>query len=277
MSKIAYDPVKDRFAAFIKRNRLLRTLFYQLLDLFFLRSWHVRNAVRKQVKESDLEAQSWTLLDAGCGFGQYDRFLLNEFDSLQVKAVDVKQDYLADCRYYFDDQIQKGRIRFEKADLLRFTEQPQYDGAICVDVLEHIEEDVTVMRNVAKSLKEGGFFIMHSPSIYAEEDAGEDEFFVDEHARAGYSKEDLERKLRKAGLEPKEIAYTYGKAGHAAWVMLIKYPMLWFTKWGLAISPLVALYYLVTLLPGLLLMKMDMSGYNPKGTGILALAEKPKL
>jgi SAM-dependent methyltransferase len=276
MSKIAYDPVKDRFASLIKRSRFLRTLFYRLLDLFFLRSWHVRDAVRRVVlqKEGGSDPAGWSCLDAGCGFGQYDRFLLREFSDVSVKAVDVKQDYLEACRHYFSRDIERGRIRFEEADLLRFDESPAYDGAICVDVLEHIEEDVLVMKNVADSLTQGGFFVMHSPSIHAEEDAGDDEFFVDEHARVGYSKEELSDKLESAGLEPVEIRYTYGKQGHAAWVLLIKHPMLWFTKFGLWAAPLVALYYLLALPIGLPLMAMDIGKDNEWGTGVLAIARK---
>ena len=69
MSRIAYDPVKDRFANIIRRFRFLRTLFYKLLDLFFLRSWYVRDILRKYGSHNDQQGQ-WRLLDAGSGFGQ---------------------------------------------------------------------------------------------------------------------------------------------------------------------------------------------------------------
>lgn len=273
MSKIAYDPIKDRFAGIIRTSRPLRTLFYKLLDLFFLRSWHVRKVIRKIGRPLD-EAGSWRMLDAGSGFGQYDRFILHDFFNVRVKAFDVKGDYLDACRYYFKKQIAEGRISFHVQDLLEAELEPEFDLAICVDVLEHIEDDVRVMANIADGLKEGGFFLMHSPSHLAEEDAGEDEFFVDEHARAGYSKEDISSKLRKAGLEPVEVQYTYGKYGHAAWVMLIKNPMLWLTNYGFWALPLIALYYLPTLPVGLLLMAADVMRTNERGTGIYALARK---
>ena len=273
MSRIAYDPVKDRFANIIRHNRLLRTLFYKLLDLFFLRSWYVRNLLKRYTRETEQKDQ-WQMLDAGCGFGQYDRFILNQFDDVKVFAVDVKEDYLADCRHYFKQEISQERIRFGQQDLLALDGSPTYDMAICVDVLEHITEDVTVMENIQNVLKPGGYFIMHSPSVFSEEDAGEEESFVDEHARTGYSKSDIREKMQQAGLTPVEVAYTYGKKGHFAWQLLIKYPMIWMNKIKLWALPLMAIWYILTLPVGLILMKMDMKDENKKGTGIYAVGRK---
>ncbi|GAA5521438.1 class I SAM-dependent methyltransferase [Aliifodinibius salicampi] len=273
MSRIAYDPVKDRFANIIRNSRLLRTLFYKLLDLFFLRSWYVRRLLKKYASDIDRQGK-WQMLDAGSGFGQYDRFILRQFSNVSIRAIDVKADYLQDCRHYFQQAINEGRISFEQKDLLELESDAVFDFSTCIDVLEHIEQDVKVMRNICKALKSGGFFLMHSPSIYSEEDAGDEESFVDEHARTGYSKEDIQEKLESAGLTPIEVAYTYGSKGHLAWELLIKYPMLWLTKIGLWALPLMAIYYIVTLPVGLLLMWLDLFDDNEKGGGIYALAKK---
>lgn len=37
-----YDPVKKVFGDIVSKNTFLRKVFYFLLDLMFLRSWHVR-------------------------------------------------------------------------------------------------------------------------------------------------------------------------------------------------------------------------------------------
>jgi len=274
MSRIAYDPVKDRFAAIIRNKRFLRTLFYKLLDLFFLRSWYIRHLLKKHAASFD--ASPWKLLDAGCGFGQYDRFILQQFDNVSVQSVDVKEDYLDDCKSYFSEAIKNERIKFWQADLLSLQLPQQFEFAICVDVLEHIAEDERVIRNIYDHLKPGGYFLMHSPSIYSEEDADGDDSFVDEHARVGYSKDDIGQKLRRSGLEPVEIAYTYGRKGHLAWELLIKRPMLWMNRLKLWALPLMTIYYIFTLPVGLLLMKLDMHDTNEKGTGIYALAKKGK-
>lgn len=275
MSRIAYDPVKDRFASIIRRFPFLRTIFYKLLDLFFLRSWYMRKLLGEYASDIDQKGK-WELLDAGSGFGQYDRFILQSFPNVQVKAIDVKADYLKDSRIYFEEEVRRGRISFQQEDLLELDYTNAFNFAICIDVMEHIEEDRKAISNICNSLKPGGYFLMHSPSVYSEGDAGDDDSFVDEHARVGYSPEDLRDKLKESGFTPVEIAFTYGKKGHLAWELLIKYPMLWLNKIKLWALPFMAVYYIFTLPIGLILMKLDVREHNEKGTGIYALARKEK-
>lgn len=273
MSTIAYDPVKDKFASLIRKNRLLRRFFYFLLDLFFLRSWHIRRIIKKSAKNLENKGE-WNLLDAGSGFGQYDRFLLNEFKNIRVYSIDVKEDYLEDSRYYFNEEVREGRIHFETADLLNPALDHKFDFIICIDVLEHIEDDRRVINNLKNALKPGGYFLMHSPSHYSEEDGAGDDTFVGEHARAGYSKENITEKLLSAGLSPAKVHYTYGFWGHKAWILSVKYPMIWFNKLGMAaVLPLLAYYPVV--MPFCLLMNLaDLRTKNTKGNGIYALARK---
>jgi len=273
MSRIAYDPVKDQFAQIIRRFRFLRTIFYKILDLFFLRSWYIRKLLRQYGSELDANGE-WKLFDAGSGFGQYDRFILRQFNNVSVRAVDVKEDYLEDSRSYFNREIESGRISFYQEDLLEINYQETFDFAICVDVLEHIEEDTKVMKNINRSLKSGGYFLMHSPSIYSEEDADGDESFVDEHARPGYSKSDIRKKLEGSGFNVVDVAYTYGTKGHFAWELIIKYPMLWLNKIKLWALPIMAIYYIPVLPLSLLLMALDIRDDNEHGAGIYALAQK---
>ncbi|PAU93144.1 methyltransferase type 11 [Aliifodinibius salipaludis] len=273
MSRIAYDPVKDRFAKIIRRFRFLRTLFYKILDLFFLRSWYIRKILREYGSDIDAEGE-WKLLDAGSGFGQYDRFILQEFDNVNVQAVDVKKDYLEDSQAHFEPEIEAGRITFNQKDLLEINYEDTFDFVICIDVLEHIEEDEKVMQNICQSLQDNGYFLMHSPSIYSEEDADGDESFVDEHARPGYSKKDIRKKLENSGFAVVDVAYTYGTKGHLAWELIIKYPMLWLNKIKLWALPIMAVYYIPVLPVSLLLMALDIRDDNERGAGIYALARK---
>ena len=271
MTRIAYDPVKDRFARIIRSSKFLRRMFYFLLDLFFLRSWHIRRVLWNIGKELDQKGE-WKLLDAGSGFGQYDRFILAAFQNVKVTAVDVKEDYLRDSEHFFKQEIKDGKIQFKKADLLEFTFDQKFDVIICIDVLEHIDEDVRVMNNLQNVLNPNGYFLMHSPSHYSEEDAGDEESFVDEHARAGYSKEEISGKLDEAGLNPEKVQYTYGFWGHKAWVLSVKWPMLWFNKLGMFAALLLLFYYPVTL-PFVLAMNVaDLYTANQKGNGIYALS-----
>lgn len=273
MSRIAYDPVKDRLARAIRRFPFLRRTFYRLLDLIFLRSWHIRAQLIEICKPLD-EKGEWNLLDAGSGFGQYDRFLLDKFKNVRIKSVEIKEEYLNDNRIHFSSEIDAGRVTFEYADLLNFEEEALFDVAICIDVLEHIEEDILAMGNISRSLKKGGYFLMHSPSHYSEDDADGDDTFVDEHARTGYSKQEIEQKMMRLDLLPLKTHYTYGTWGRRGWKLLVKWPMLLLSKLRFfALLPLL-FYYPVVLFPALLMNLADLYTKNIKGNGIYALAKK---
>ena len=273
MSKIEYDPVKDRFAGIIRNSRTLRRIFYVLLDLFFLRSWHIRKILKTAGDEYEQKGK-WQLLDAGCGFGQYDRFILSWFENVEVEAVDIKTDYLEDNRHFFRREIESGRIHFDKLDLLSLKKNRAYDFALCVDVLEHIEQDQLVMNNLYQALKSGGTLLIHSPSHYSEGDAGGEDSFVGEHARTGYSKNDIQVKLNNAGFEHIKTHYTYGFWGHKAWVLSVKWPMIWFNRLGLAAVLPLLIYYPIVMPFCVLMNGVDLFSSNPKGNGIYAIARK---
>ncbi|MEX0770637.1 MAG: class I SAM-dependent methyltransferase [Balneolaceae bacterium] len=276
MSKIAYDPIKDSFAGFIRRSRVLRRIFYFILDLIFLRGWHVRRQLKKAGGKLDA-TREWKLLDAGCGFGQYDRFILDRFRKVRVASMDVKESYLEDCRFYFQDEIGKNRIQFFYGDLLDAgsLEQEAFDFIICIDVLEHIEQDRAALRNMARSLKPGGYFLMHSPSHYSSEDAGEEDSFVGEHARAGYSKQEITAKMQEAGLAPERVRYTYGRYGHFAWRLSVKVPLIWFNKIGMSAGLPLLVYYPLVIPLCLILNFLDLHVDNKKGNGVCAFGIRP--
>ena len=159
--------------------------------------------------------------------------------------------------------------------LLKINHQNKFDLIVCVDVMEHIHDDVTVFRNFYNSLKKGGYLLINSPSIYGGSDVhdGEEESFIGEHARDGYSKEDLEAKLHPIGFSTYKSRYTYGFWGDKAWRLGIKYPMLLLniSKLFLLILPL---YYLLTFPFTLIMMNLDFTTESKTGSGINFIAKK---
>tara|TARA_R100001143_G_scaffold52492_1_gene47737 strand:- start:14212 stop:15036 length:825 start_codon:yes stop_codon:yes gene_type:complete len=273
MTKIAYDPVKDRLANLVRNSGTLRRIFYFLLNLLFLRSWYLRRIIAQKGDVLD-SLGNWDLLDAGCGFGQYDHFILKRFENVHITSIDVKESYLEDNKRFFLKEIEKERIDFKLGDLLNLNLEKKFDLIICIDVLEHIEDDQKVIQNLSSLLKKGGYFLMHSPSHLSEEDGDDDETFVGEHARTGYSKKEIEEKMMIADLLPELTQYTYGKWGRRAWKISIKWPMLVLNKiklWGLI--PL-AFYYPVILPITLLLNFADLLSKKKTGNGIFSIAKR---
>jgi len=267
-----YDPIKNIFANVIRKFPFLRVFFYKILDLMFLRSWYVRRELgqlRNKFGKTDIK-----IYDAGSGFGQYTYFIARKLTPCNILSVDVKKEWIDDCKEFFRRK-KIGNVSFAVEDLTNINHQNSFDLIVCVDVMEHIKDDVKVFSNFYNSLKKGGFLLINSPSIYGGSDVHHDdeESFIGEHARDGYSTEDLETKLHPLGFSTYKSKYTYGFWGDKAWRLGIKYPMLMLnlSKLFLIILPL---YYLLTLPFTLIMMKLDFSGENKSGSGINFIAIK---
>jgi SAM-dependent methyltransferase len=265
-----YDPVKKVFGDIVARNTFLRKIFYFLLDLMFLRSWHVRKKVRALYPKGKI----MDILDAGMGFGQYTYFMAKRFPDSTILAVDVKEDQVADCSYFFGEGGYRN-VNVDYADLTEIEFKEQFDFILCVDVMEHIQEDELVFRNFTNALRKGGRLLVNTPSNLGGSDADseDDESFIEEHARIGYSKEDITGKIERAGMKVESFSYTYGKFGTISWRFGIKYPILMAgtSKLFILILPI---YYLFTLWFVLILMWLDVNTENERGTGVLMVSVK---
>lgn len=279
-----YDPIKDRLSGIFNRTHLGRRAFYRLLDLVFLRAWYVHRELsrilailrgRKSVSSRG-ESVQLDVLDAGTGLGQYTYYLARTEPRARIDALDVKEDYLASARAFMARAGYEERVHFRQEDLTRLSASEAYDLILCVDVMEHIEEDELVLRNFFRAVRTGGYVVINTPSDQGGSDvrAPGAEGFIGEHVRDGYSKQDLEAKLRRAGFEIDASRYTYGKAGSFAWRILIKYPMKMLSSIRASLV-LMPLYYVPVLPLGLLLNAVDVRGQHARGTGLIVVARKP--
>jgi hypothetical protein len=142
--------------------------------------------------------------------------------------------------------------------------------------MEHIEDDIGVFKRFNKALKQGGRVMINTPSNLGGSDAhsDEDESFIGEHVRLGYSREEICSKLEQAGFKIESFNYTYGKWGKRYWRLGIKYPMLMLNKSQLLFI-ILPFYYLFTIWFILLFMRLDINDKNKnEGTGILVVAKK---
>lgn len=269
-----YDPIKDRLGSFFSRWPVLQKLFYGLLNMFFLRAWYVRREVRRLLGAMPQD-RPIRVLDAGTGFGQYAYFIAREFPNAQVLAVDVKHEYLANARRFLDQTPQASQVELAYEDLTDLQAEGPFDFILSVDVMEHIEDDRVVFRHFERVLRPGGYVLINTPSDLGGSDIQEegDTSFIEEHVRDGYNREELQEKLREAGLTPTKTLYTYGPYGSLAWRMLIKRPIQLLGKtWGaLVVLPF---YFLMILPAGLVLNALDVRHDNAEGTGLLVIAQK---
>ncbi|HNQ59578.1 MAG TPA: class I SAM-dependent methyltransferase [Bacteroidales bacterium] len=273
-----YDPIKSDLGRFFNRTPRLRILFYRLLNLLLLRTWHVKKELR--IWESQ-HRETAKILDAGMGFGQYSYLLAQHHPNWEILGVDIKDDQVDDCNTFFRKAGLKN-ARFEVADLERFSSPPLFDLILSIDVMEHIPNDEAVFQNFFHALKPGGMLLISTPSDQGgsdvhphDEDISENasHSFIGEHVRDGYNILMIQKKLREAGFSCTEAYYTYGKPGKISWNLSMKYPivMLNLSKLFFILLPF---YYLIAFPFALLLNQMDISRKHSSGTGLIVKAWK---
>jgi SAM-dependent methyltransferase len=267
-----YDPIKDIFASILRKFPFLRIFFYKLLDLMFLRSWYVRRELLRI--RNVFEKKEISIYDAGSGYGQYTYFMTKHLMPCRVYSVDIKEKWINDSREFFNHQ-KISNVDFAVEDLTKLDHLNKFDLIVCVDVMEHIEEDRKVFLNFYHALTKGGYLLINSPSIYGGSDVHDEkeQSFISEHARDGYSNEDLESKLKPLGFSTYRTRYTYGFWGDKAWRLGIKYPMVMLNTSRLLFM-ILPFYYLVTFPFTLIMMNLDFLTKNRVGSGINFIAKK---
>lgn len=274
-----YDPIKRKLGLFFNKSPLLRKLFYRLLDILLLRSWHIRKEIRTWEKTV---TGNQNILDGGSGFGQYDFFLASRNSNWNIVGLDVKQEQVDDCNGFFS-RIGLNNASFRFGDLTKLDAISAYNMVLCVDVMEHIEEDELVLRNFHKALLEGGMLLVSTPSdkggsdVHHHHDHSHDSdgshSFIDEHVRDGYGVKEISEKMKRAGFSRTEVYYQYGKPGKLAWKLSLKYPILMLNA-SYLMFVFLPIYYLITFPFVLILNWFDVKLNHSSGTGLVAKAWK---
>jgi 2-polyprenyl-3-methyl-5-hydroxy-6-metoxy-1,4-benzoquinol methylase len=267
-----YDPIKKGVGRFFSGPVFMRKLFFLLLDLLLLRTWHIKKALRKIALKYPGRAM---VLDAGAGFGQYSWRMSRINKNWRIKAVDIDPIHINDNNLFFTKAGISDRVTCEIMDLVLLNETDTYDFILSVDVMEHIKEDEMVFRNFCRALRSGGSLLISTPSDKGGSDVRDehDKSFIGEHVRDGYSISEISLKLKRAGFRNIVAAYTYGKPGNVSWRLSMKYPvrMLGISRLFYLILPF---YYLIFFPVAIILNFFDLCSDHKTGTGLLVSANK---
>jgi len=257
-----YDPVKNIFARIIDQSTLCRSLFYHLLDLMILRQLHVKKNIKKYFHSQD----QFVFYDAGAGFCQYTDFILKHYPHAQIVSMDLKTDYMQS--YQKSLKTNSRPISIFQGDLQSFVCPEKVDLVIAIDILEHIKDDLSVLKNFFQAMNNNATLIISTPSNMDKAAA-----FTEEHVRPGYSVKELSDKLKQTGFSLVDIHYSYGFWGKLYWVLGMKIPLqiVSLSKFLLILLPF---YFLVVLPFNLIFMQLDLCLFNQKGNGIICVAKK---
>jgi 2-polyprenyl-3-methyl-5-hydroxy-6-metoxy-1,4-benzoquinol methylase len=154
------------------------------------------------------------ILDVGCAIGNITQFYA---DRELIIGVDVVPEELAVARERFADKnFEAYHMDVSSPTLLQFRER-DLDTAVCLNVLEHVEDDVHALRNMRDTLQPGSTICLLTPAnkwLYGPMDA------VDHHFRR-YTRAELNAKLAEANLSVIHQRY-FNLLGIAAWYVTNK-------------------------------------------------------
>jgi SAM-dependent methyltransferase len=111
-------------------------------------------------------------------------------------------------------------ITFIEKSVGQITEQAAYDLVFSIDVLEHIVDDVGVLRLFHQALKPGGYLLLHLPRRHQDHRRILDFMFKNhttpDHVRDEYTSNEIQKKLIATDFEPVSIRYGFSLWGELA-------------------------------------------------------------
>ncbi len=152
------------------------------------------------------------VLEVGAGIGNLTKHLVGRD---LVVATDVNKHYLDILKRIFKNY---GRVRIEQLDVSCFEvehfKQYSLDTVVCLNVLEHIEDDVNALKKVFDVLEPQGRLVLLVPAgkfLYGSLDTNLNHF-------RRYDKEEIKYKMESVGYEVERTFY-FNLAGVLGWLM----------------------------------------------------------
>lgn len=149
------------------------------------------------------------VLEIGAGIGNLSAFLM---DRRRVTLTDTSPTYLDALRARFAGRpnVNVARLFLPNAEPSDF--DPPYDTVICLNVLEHVEDDARSLRAILKLLRPGGRLVLLVPALPAL--YGTLDRALGHYRR--YGRRDLTHRLEDAGFRTEHTEY-FNLGGIPGW------------------------------------------------------------
>ncbi len=151
------------------------------------------------------------VLEAGCGIGNFTEMLL---DRRRLVCADLDDFYVEMIHRRFGhlENMQTIKADLALADTVTNLREENLDTVICLNVIEHIEDDEAVLANFNKILTPGGHAIVLVPAqpwLYSDTDR------TLGHCRR-YTQPMLRQRMEKAGFEVVDL-FEFNRLGVYGW------------------------------------------------------------
>lgn len=158
-----------------------------------------------------LKADPRTILDAGCGKGDFTFYLAEKHQQAQVEGWDKADADLHELgqNILICEQIREisglSNAAFYKKDLRELSSPERYDLIISIHVLEHIQGNQEVLEKFFAALRPGGQLHLQMPSVHEgrfpllQKYTDMNEWVESEHTGELYNMEQMLKVLRRIG------------------------------------------------------------------------------
>lgn len=196
----------------------------------------LRNSyVLNQIEKLSLPSQS-RVLEAGFGRAIPTFWLARRHPDWEFIGVDLDPVLAQSARRVVETGAWPN-VTLIEGDIFDVTEENSYDLIICIDILEHIPDDVGLLSQFWRALKPGGYLVLHVPRRHQEmwrwlpafhrhgvvghvrDLHGEDghrQVVIEGHVREEYTAEELRHVAEQAGFRVVNLRETIGRLGEIA-------------------------------------------------------------
>jgi SAM-dependent methyltransferase len=122
---------------------------------------HSRYFLKALSQWTDLAPRS--ILDAGCGRGDFSFYLARRFPRARVYGIDIDAARIGRNRT-MAKQLGLDNVTFQVADVVTTRFPTKFDLIVSIDVLEHVPDQEQALRNLADQLTADGRVFYHIPT-----------------------------------------------------------------------------------------------------------------
>jgi len=151
------------------------------------------------------------ILDAGSGPGVFSFELGRRFPEARILGIDIRKEAI-EASKHIANKIKSVNVEFRQVSIEELDERDTFNLILCVDILEHIEDDLKALHALYDALSPGGILILHVPALYRRYPAWKKSlnFDVETHVRTGYEPDEIKEKVKNVGFLIRESGFTYG-------------------------------------------------------------------
>lgn len=251
-------------------------LIYSFNYLIQLRKWYIIRRLRKLLAAKQ---DSFHLLDAGCGEGQYIFPFVHQYPTSYFKGIDRAQSNISFCTRYAEKNNYPN-VSFEEVDIEAINESNTFDIAICISVLPYCKNDLAALQQLNRAIKATGELFLYVPvnnriliPWYKRLLISHENYETVQQNQRKYTEESLTDLLCNTGFKIVDTQMTYGFFGKLS-NELFNAHLILFNAYSIVFKMVIAVSLLVFYPLILLCMILDFVLPVKSGNGVMILAGK---